>query len=139
MIIPPRSIVVAVIACGSLVPQARAQEDRRRVDKTLSPFFFVENADPAVDRLPLKDTTVDVAISGVIADVTVRQQYENRGQRPIHARYVFPASTRAAVYGMTMTVAGTRIVARIRERGTAKQEFESAKREGKSASLLEES
>jgi Ca-activated chloride channel homolog len=139
MTIASRSILIAVVVCLSLVAHAAAQEDRRGADKTLSPFFFVENADPAVDRLPLKDTSVDVAVSGVIADVTVRQVYENRGQRPLHARYVFPASTRAAVYGMTMTVGDTRIVARIKEREKAKHEFESAKRDGKSASLLEES
>jgi Ca-activated chloride channel family protein len=75
----------------------------------------------------------------VIADVTVRQVYENRGTRPIHARYIFPASTRAAVYGMTMTVGDVRIVARIKEKEKAKTEFEAAKREGKSASLLEQS
>src|SRR4029079_7715371 len=77
--------------------------------------------------------------TGVIADVTVRQVYENRGTRPIHARYVFPASTRAAVYGMTMTVGDVRTVARIRERKQAAREFEEAKKEGKSASLLEQS
>jgi Ca-activated chloride channel family protein len=75
----------------------------------------------------------------VIADVTVRQVYENRGTRPIHARYVFPASTRAAVYGMTMTVGDVQTVARIRERRQAAREFDTAKREGKSASLLEQS
>src|ERR1043166_3398590 len=104
----------------------------------LSPYFFVEGGDPSVDRLPLKDTRVDVAISGVVADVTVRQVYENRGRRPLYARYVFPGSTRAAVYGMTMTVGDRRLVATIRERSQAKQEFEAAKREGKSASLLEQ-
>ena len=69
---------------------AAAQGDPPRPDKTLSPYFFVEGGDPAIDRLPLKDTRVDVAIAGVIADVTVRQVYENRGTRPIHARYIFP-------------------------------------------------
>jgi len=82
---------------------------------------------------------VDVAIAGVIADVTVKQVYENRGTRPIHVRYVFPASTRAAVYGMTMTVGNVRTVARIRERQQAAREFEAAKQQGKSASLLEQS
>jgi Ca-activated chloride channel family protein len=126
--------------CVLLVPlDVAAQRDSIPADKPLSPFFFVEGGDPAIDRLPLKDTRVDVAISGVIADVTVRQIYENRGTRPIHARYIFPASTRAAVYGMTMTVGDVRIVARIREREQAAREFESAKRDGKSASLLEES
>src|SRR5262245_3084917 len=132
--------VLVLAICALLAPlEAAAQVDQPPTDKTLSPFFFVEDGDPAIDRLPLKDTRVDVAISGVIAGVTVRQVYENHGARPIHARYVFPASTRAAVYGMTMTVGDVRIVARIREREQASREFESAKREGKSASLLEES
>ena len=139
MTLATRSII-CVLACASLPAlDATAQVNQPRADKTLSPFFFVEGGDPAIDRLPLKDTRVDVAIAGVIADVTVRQVYENRGERPIHARYIFPASTRAAVYGMTMTVGDIRIVARIREREKAAREFEAAKREGKSASLLEES
>src|SRR5262245_55294136 len=125
--------------CVLLAPlNAAAQVERPTADKTLSPFFFVEGGDPAIDRLPLKDTRVDVAITGVIADVTVRQVYENRGRVPLHARYVFPASTRAAVYGMTMTIGDTRIVATIKEREKAKQEFQRARQEGKSASLLEE-
>ena len=133
-------IAIITLAVAALTSRpAAAQNERGALDKTLSPYFFVENGDPALDRLPLKETRVEVAISGVIADVVVRQVYENRGQRPIHARYVFPASTRAAVYGMTMTVGDVRIVAKIKEREKAKAEFESAKREGKSASLLEQS
>jgi Ca-activated chloride channel family protein len=140
MTLPTRWIVIGVTACALLTPvELAAQQNRASADKTLSPHFFVEGGDPEVDRLPLKDTRVDVAITGVIADVTVRQLYQNRGTRPIHARYIFPASTRAAVYGMTMTVGDVRIVARIKEREKAKTEFEAAKREGKSASLLEQS
>jgi Ca-activated chloride channel family protein len=116
-----------------------AQDREAPPDKTLSPYFLVEGGDPDLDRLPLKDTRVDVAIAGVIADVTVRQVYENRGQRPLNARYVFPASTRAAVYGMTMTIGDVRIVAKIKEREQAKAEFETAKQQGKTASLLEQS
>ncbi|HEV8393547.1 MAG TPA: VIT and VWA domain-containing protein [Vicinamibacterales bacterium] len=133
-------IVFLIVIATVLAPRdTAAQSDRAGDDKTLSPYFFVEGGDPAVDQLPLKQTHVDVAIAGVIADVTVRQVYENRGTRPIHARYVFPASTRAAVYGMTMTVGNVRTVARIKERQQAAREFEAAKQQGKSASLLEQS
>src|SRR5262249_37216127 len=138
----PSSVIAAIVVSGclTLAPAAAvAQSDRPAADKTLSPYFFVEGADPAVDRLPLKHTRVDVVSSRVTADGTVRQVYENAGERPLHARYVFPASTRAAVYGMTMTVGDVRIVAAIKPRDTAKREFEAAKREGKSASLLEQS
>jgi Ca-activated chloride channel homolog len=133
-------LVVALVIGAVLAPRdAAAQSDRAVDDKTLSPYFFVQGGDPSLDTLPLKQTHVDVAITGVIADVTVKQVYENRGSRPLHARYVFPASTRAAVYGLTMTVGNVRTVAKIKEREQAKQEFETAKRAGKSASLLEQS
>ena len=139
-----RTSFLAVLVLALLVPLPAAAQrlsgaEPAPDDKTLSPYFLVEGGDPDLDRLPLKDTRVDVAITGVIADVTVRQVYENRGQRPLHARYVFPASTRAAVYGLTMTVRDVRIVAKIKEREKARAEFESAKKAGKSASLLEQS
>ncbi len=107
-------------------------------DRTLSPYFFLENGDPAVDRLPLKETRADVHITGVIADVLVTQVYRNEGSRPLNAQYVFPASTRAAVHGMTMQVGDQRIRAKIREKQVAKREFEAAREAGKSAALLEQ-
>src|SRR5262245_55059970 len=53
-------------------PGARATDDR-----TLSPYFFVEHADPTVDPLPLQSTHADVRIAGTIADVQVTQIYKN--------------------------------------------------------------
>jgi Ca-activated chloride channel family protein len=107
-------------------------------NRTLSPYFFIENGDPAVDRLPLKETHADVHIAGVIADVLVTQVYRNEGSRPMSLRYVFPASTRAAVHGMTLQVGTQRIRAQIREKAAAKKEYEAAKAAGKSAALLEQ-
>lgn len=107
-------------------------------DKTLSPYFFVKSEDPSVDRLPLKSTSATVNVSGVIADVVVVQVYKNEGTKPIEALYVFPASTRAAVYGMKMTIGERTIVAEIKKRDDARRVYEKAKQEGKSASLLEE-
>jgi Ca-activated chloride channel family protein len=107
-------------------------------DKTLSPYFFIENGDPSVDQFPLKDTRVDVNISGVIADVQIKQTYSNEGTRPINARYIFPASTRSAVHGMIMVVGEQVITAEIKERESAQKEFDAAKNEGKNASLLKQ-
>ncbi len=128
------AVILLVIVSGYGSISAIAQTDP---DKTLSPYFHVYG-DPTLDSLPLKDTQVDVAISGVIADVRVRQTYRNEGSRAINATYVFPASTRAAVYGMQMRFRDEIITAKIKEREKAKEEFETAKKEGKSASLLEQ-
>jgi Ca-activated chloride channel family protein len=112
-------------------------QEQQQEDKTLAPYFLVQG-DPNVDHLPLKDTRVEISIAGVIADVKVRQIYRNEGTRPINASYVFPASTRAAVYAMRMQLGNEIIVAKIKEREQARKEFEQAKEEGKSASLLEQ-
>ncbi len=106
--------------------------------RTLSPYFFVLSDDPEVDRLPLASTRAEVRIAGVIADVRVTQVYKNSGRRALEAVYVFPASTRAAVYQMRMRI-GTRVVeARIAQRKKAREAYEQARREGRTASLLEE-
>jgi Ca-activated chloride channel family protein len=108
-----------------LFSPAHAQEEGSAVqedDKTLAPYFFVQG-DPSVDHLPLKDTRVEIAVSGVIADVQVVQVYRNEGTRPINASYVFPASTRAAVYGMRMQIGDQIIIAKIKEREQAQQDF----------------
>ncbi|HKQ56790.1 MAG TPA: VIT and VWA domain-containing protein [Candidatus Eisenbacteria bacterium] len=125
-------LLPVLLALITFASPASAQE------QTLSPYFFVEGGDPSTDRLPLLGTSVTANIAGVIADVTVKQTYKNDGTRPIHARYVFPASTRAAVHGLTMTVGDQVVRARIREREEAKREFVAAKQAGKNAALLEQ-
>ncbi len=129
-------LVSVCVLFALLVTPHLATADQR--DSSLSPYFFVEGAKPGIEALPLESTKADVHITGVIADVVVRQTYRNDGDRTISARYVFPASTRAAVYGMKMKI-GTRVIdAKIKEREAARKEYEEAKSAGKTASLLEQ-
>jgi Ca-activated chloride channel family protein len=108
-------------------------------DKTLSPYFVVLSENPGVDNLPLKETSVKADITGVIADVTINQVYINEGKNTLEAIYTFPMSTKAAVYGMKMTVGMRIITAKIEEKEKARSDYEKAKSEGKRASLLEQS
>ena len=117
---------------------ALAQETAPDADRTLSPYFFVQSDDPEADQLPLKAVSASVDIAGVIADVTIRQTYQNDGEKTLEAIYIFPASTRAAIYGMQMKIGERTITAEIREREEAREEYEEAREEGKSASLLEQ-
>jgi Ca-activated chloride channel family protein len=112
---------LALILVLVTTPMTGRSEDAP--DKILSPYFFVEGANRGVESFPLKSTNVVANISGVIADVTVTQVYENRGTTPINAKYVFPGSTRAAVHGMRIRIGYKAVVAQIREREKAAQEF----------------
>ncbi len=128
---------LTVLAAAALWFPALGAPLPDRPDHTQSPHFVVDG-EAEVNALPLKATEVAVAVSGVIADVRVVQRYRNEGSRPIEARYVFPASTRAAVSAMTLRVGDRVVQAQIREKQAARIEYEGAKREGKSASLLEQ-
>ena len=106
-------------------------------DKVESPYFLVKGASEHVE-LPLKSTSTKVNIAGVIADVKIKQVYTNTSEETIEAVYVFPGSTKSAIYGMQMKIGERIIVAKIKEKEVAKQLFEQAKEEGKNASLLQQ-
>lgn len=107
-------------------------------ERTLAPYFYVAGGNPDTERLPLKETRADVNIAGVIAGVRIHQVFENSGGKPIEAVYVFPASTRAAVHAMRMKIGSRTIEANIARKQEARAQYETAKREGKRASLLEQ-
>lgn len=107
-------------------------------DKTLSPYFMVVSDDPGTDVMPLKSTRADVKIAGVVAEVKITQVYRNTGKKTLEAIYVFPGSTRAAVNAMRMTIGERVIEAEIMERQKARETYETAKKEGKTTSLLEQ-
>jgi Ca-activated chloride channel family protein len=132
------SVLAQIIAFGAAAAVQTAVADQPD-DVTLSPYFVVKaNGETQADALPLKASEADVKIAGVIADVRVRQTYSNAAGTPIEAVYVFPGSTRAAVYGMEMTIGDRVLKARVQKRDEARQTFDKAKSEGRSTSLLEQ-
>ncbi|MBQ8878556.1 MAG: VWA domain-containing protein [Lachnospiraceae bacterium] len=130
------SLLCVVLLFTTLAPTVYAAEPQKDEDKTYAPYFFVESEHPETESFPLKKTDVTVNINGSIAETYVTQVYTNEGANPINAKYVFPCSTKAAVHGMTMTVGNQMVRAQIQEKEEAKETFETAKSEGKSASLL---
>ena len=103
-----------------------------------SPHFEI-HGEHQLDAFPLKSSHSKVTITGPIAQVELTQTYTNHGDKPIDATYFFPASTKAAVHGMTMTIGDRTIIAEIQEKEKARQTFEKAKKQNKSASLLTQS
>lgn len=88
--------------------------------------------------LPLLKSGYDVNVDGNLATVTVEQIFLNPTDLPLNATYLFPLNRKAAVFAMKMEV-GTEVVeAVIQRKEEALQTFETAKKEGKAASLLEQ-
>ena len=121
----------------SLLPTLASAQEEAPPTKSLAPYFVV-NGSKVGTTLPLKANNVSLTISGSVANVEVEQVYQNQGLVPISAQYVFPASTHAAVHGLTLQLGNREIEAKIKKRAEAKKEYDAAKSEGKAASLLEQ-
>lgn len=137
---PPAMKVLPRLAYLAIVYGVLLSASKAYGEDLSAPYFrIVGKGDQRSDEaLPLKSSAAKVSIEGTIARVHLTQSYGNTGSTPIEAVYVFPASTRAAVHGMTLSSGGRVIAARIRESAKAKEEYQVAKAEKKTAALLEE-
>ncbi|MEM7677584.1 MAG: VIT domain-containing protein, partial [Myxococcota bacterium] len=130
--------LAAVAIITAATSSALAQQRPDVVDKTGAPYFIVDAERGNVETLPLESTASDVQVAGTIAHVRQTQVYRNRGSETLEATYVFPGSTQAAVFAMRMKVGERTIEAQIQTKAQARQTYEKAKKEGRSASLLEQ-
>ncbi len=89
----------------------------------------------AVDA-PILHTDVEMKISGMLARVRLRQQFRNPATQWVEGTYVFPLPEAAAVDRMRLRIGERLIEGEIQERGEAQKTYETARREGKRASLL---
>lgn len=130
--------IILLLAAVMFTGYTLKAQEKTPGDKTLSPYFFIPGGDPDTESFPLKSTSAEVNIAGVIADVRLNQTYRNEGKKTIEAIYVFPGSTRAAVYHMVMHIGKREIVAVVQPRDLARKNYEQAKENGQTASLLEQ-
>jgi Ca-activated chloride channel family protein len=86
----------------------------------------------------LLNTDVNVVVNGMVARVSVMQEFENSGQEWVEGVYVFPLPDAAAVDRMRLYIGDRFIEGEIREKEQAKKEYEQAKAEGKKTSLVEQ-
>ncbi|CAF3246697.1 unnamed protein product [Rotaria sp. Silwood2] len=94
----------------------------------------------ASDKLvPLKQVRVDTKIHSFAADVTITQIFQNDESVPVEAVYCFPVEENAAIYGFVARIDDEReIVAQIKEKKAAQQEYTQALAQGHGAYLLEQ-
>lgn len=104
--------------------------------KVESPYLLVSLKDADI---PLKSSKAEAEISGSIAHVKITQVYQNKGETPVEAKYVFPLSTKAAVHKMEMKVGERVINAKIFEKKEAQKVYQTALNEGKRATKLDQS
>ena len=94
------TMLLAAPALASYGAEA-AEADNGQVQ---APYLWIDSEDASVDSFPLKETSVNTNINGVIAETYVTQVYTNQGEVPVNASYIFPASDSVTIHGMTMQI-----------------------------------
>jgi hypothetical protein len=89
-------------------------------------------------HVPLKSVHVAAKIRSFAADVKITQVFRNDETNPIEAVYCFPIEERAAVYSFTARIDDREIVAQLKEKKQAQQEYTDALQQGHGAYLLEQ-
>lgn len=84
----------------------------------------------------LINTAISGQVDGMIASITIDQQFENPTDEWVNGRYVFPLPEGAAVDSLQIKIGDRLIKGVIKPKEDAKKAFEKAKKTGKKAGLL---
>jgi Ca-activated chloride channel family protein len=100
--------------------------------------LYVQTTDRKQQEFTLTNTDVKGKISGNISRVEVTQTFQNPYDKPLEAIYVFPLPDQAAVDDMEIKIGDRVIKGDIKKREEAKEIYDRARKEGRTAGLLEQ-
>lgn len=86
----------------------------------------------------LKKIGISGNVCGSYAEITINQNYENKGEEDIEAAYVFPIPKTALISGFEAEIGGRNLKAIVEEKDKAIKIYENVKNRDESAFLLEE-
>ncbi|KAK9521328.1 hypothetical protein VZT92_021145 [Zoarces viviparus] len=91
------------------------------------------------EPVPLKSVEVELEVRDHVTTVVSTLNYENKEDKPLEAVFVFPLPGDAAVCHFSAKIGQTHIVAEVKEKKEAREEYDDALSSGQQAFLLEES
>ncbi|MBD2629765.1 VIT domain-containing protein [Trichormus variabilis] len=100
--------------------------------------LYIYTPNQQLIAFPLKHTEVKAQVAGNISRVEVTQSFENPFTNTLEATYIFPLPDEAAVDDMLIRIGDKIIKGSIKKRQEAQQIYEQAKRQGRTAGLLEQ-
>src|SRR5262245_43955369 len=88
--------------------------------------------------LPLEGTSLETSACGGIARTVLRQRFRNVFDEPLQVRYQVPLPADGAVSGYAFVIGDRRVVGEVDRKKAARERYEQALVEGRSAALLEQ-
>lgn len=128
----------SMVKSGTMEPVSdRRSSNESTKDRPVS-GLYVQTSDRKQQAFTLTNTDVKGKISGNISRVEVTQTFQNPYDKPLEAIYVFPLPDQAAVDDMEIKIGDRVIKGDIKKREEAKEIYDQARKEGRTAGLLEQ-
>lgn len=125
------------VLCLSLELIAGSQLVLANNDYPTTGTLKLHHGDGSIDALAL-DAHIDITVTGLLAELTLTQTFKNTSNQWAEGTYLFPLHEESAVQGLTMMVGERTIRGRIMPKQAALNHYETAKNDGKIASLVEQ-
>lgn len=132
-------LVALALAFAAVVLAANAEAATVTVNDPKAGALLIRTGTAGQYTLaPTVETEVSIHVTGIIARTRVTQAFHNPGDEFVEGVYVFPLPEKAAVDHLRMLIGERVIEGRIKEKEEARRTYETAKREGKKAALVEQ-
>ncbi|MEA5485196.1 MULTISPECIES: VIT domain-containing protein [Pseudanabaena] len=134
----PQPITSSMVTSGIIEPVSDRNSSNESTQKRPVGGLYVQTPDRQQQAFTLTNTDVKGKISGNISRVEVTQTFQNPYDKPLEAIYVFPLPDQAAVDDMEIKIGDRVIKGEIKKREEAKEIYDRARKEGRTAGLLEQ-
>jgi Ca-activated chloride channel family protein len=132
-------VVAVVLALATVVLAANAEAATVGLNDPKSGALLIRTGTAGQYTLaPTVETEVSIHVTGIIARTRVTQSFHNPGDEFVEGVYVFPLPEKAAVDHLRMHIGERVIEGQVKEKEEARRTYETAKREGKKAALVEQ-
>lgn len=134
-------IIYAVACCHCLLGGvALANEDYTEVamsEVNAGSLLLADETSGKYLQIPALDTTMNVVVTGLLANHKVTQTFYNSTDKLLHATYVFPLPDDAAVDSLSMVIGSREVEGEIHTKDRARKIYRQAQQQGQRASLVE--
>jgi Ca-activated chloride channel homolog len=100
--------------------------------------YGIKEAKGNAEGMVLKKLSINGNVCGSYAEISIHQNYENKGEKDIEGIYMFPVPKTALISSFEVEIGGRTLKTIVEEKDKAIKIYENAKIRGENAFLLEE-
>jgi len=129
--------LLAILVCLSMQLSAGIRATHAESPQPGSGVLMLHHTHGESEAVQL-DAHIDLSVQGLLAEVSLKQTFQNSTNQWLEASYLFPLPEKSAIRGLTLQIGDRTIRGTVQTRSTAKQTYTDARDAGHVAGLIEQ-